>query len=198
MYGIVKRILDGVISLIAILLLLPFYFVISFVILISSGTPVFFLQERIGKNWVPFKIIKFRTMIREAENLGPDISSGNDSRITKAGKFLRKFKLDELPQFFNVLKGDMSIIGPRPELFKYANHFKDEYTGILKIKPGITDFASVKYKNEAAMLKSGNVENIYLTQILPDKIILYKKYLNEFGFLTDLKILFNTIKGIIL
>ncbi len=198
MYGIVKRILDVVISSIAILLLLPFYFAISFVILINSGTPIFFLQERIGKNWVPFKIIKFRTMVREAQNLGPDISSRNDNRITTVGKFLRKFKLDELPQFFNVIKGDMSIIGPRPELFKYANYFKDDYSNILKIKPGITDFASVKYKNEAVLLKDGNIEGTYLTEILPNKIVLYKKYLNEIGFLTDMKIIFNTIKGIIL
>ncbi len=198
MYGIVKRILDVVISIIAILLLLPFYFAISFVILLSSGTPIFFLQERMGKNWVPFKIIKFRTMVREAQNLGPDISSGNDKRITAIGKFLRRFKLDELPQFFNVIKGDMSIIGPRPELFKYANHFKDDYSSILKIKPGITDFASVKYKNEAVLLKEGNIESTYLTEILPNKIVLYKKYLNEIGFLTDMKIIFNTIKGLII
>ena len=198
MYSIVKRIVDIIISIIAILFLLPFYFAISFVILISSGMPIFFLQERVGKNWVPFKIIKFRTMIREAQNLGPGISSESDNRITAAGKFLRKFKLDELPQFFNVFKGDMSVIGPRPELLKYAYHFRDDYSSILKIKPGITDFASIKYRNEAALLNEGNRESIYINKILPDKIVLYKKYINEIGFITDMKIILNTIKGIIL
>ena len=197
MYGIVKRILDILISLVAILFLLPFYFAIGFVILIGSGTPIFFLQERVGKDWVQFKIIKFRTMVRDAHKTGPGISSKNDKRITKEGRFLRKFKLDELPQFFNVLKGDMSIIGPRPELLKYAKYFKDDYSAILKIKPGISDFASVRYRNEAELLSKGNSENIYLSEILPGKILLYKKYLNEIGFITDMKIILNTIKGLI-
>lgn len=197
MYIFIKRSLDILITVITILLFLPLILVISSGILLSSGLPVFYVQERVGMNWKLFKIFKFRTMVKNAENFGAGISSPDDPRITKIGKLLRKFKLDEIPQFFNVLLGNMSIVGPRPELMKYASYYKDDYSEILTVKPGITDFASIQFRNESDLLKgSENVENIYLSKILPRKISLYKKYLNQVNFATDFKIMFFTVKAI--
>jgi lipopolysaccharide/colanic/teichoic acid biosynthesis glycosyltransferase len=181
-----------------IIVLLPIFFIIAIVILILYGSPVFYYQERMGKNWKPFKIIKFRTMITNVEHMGLNITSLDDERITPFGKILRKFKLDELPQFFNVLKGDMSLIGPRPEIIKFVNYYEDDYNAILKIKPGITDYAAIKFRNEEDIIPRKDPEKFYLDNILPSKIILYKKYIIEIGFFTDMKILFNTIKRLAL
>ncbi|MGA9290991.1 MAG: sugar transferase, partial [Ignavibacteriaceae bacterium] len=128
MYFFIKRILDILITMIGIILFFPAIIAVSLIILISSGYPVFFLQERVGKDWKIFKIIKFRTMVKNAEKMGIGISSHEDSRVTGIGKFLRKFKIDELPQFFNVLLGDMSLVGPRPELLKYAEYYMEDYS----------------------------------------------------------------------
>ena len=197
MYFFVKRILDILITVIGTILFFPLIIVISAVILITSGYPIFFLQERVGKNWKMFKIIKFRTMLKNADKMGMNISTFNDSRITSVGKILRKFKLDEIPQIFNVLIGNMSLVGPRPELLKYAEYYADDYSEILKIKPGITDYASIEFKDESELLShSTDNEKIYLTKILPEKISLYKKYLKEANLKTDLKIIFTTFKVI--
>ena len=197
MYFFVKRILDILITLIGTILFFPLIIVISVIILFSSGYPIFFLQERVGKDWKIFKIIKFRTMLKNADKMGISLSSFNDSRITAIGKFLRKFKLDELPQIFNVLVGNMSLVGPRPELLKYAEYYADDYSEILKIKPGITDYASIEFKDESVLLDdSTDNEKIYLNKILPRKISLYKKYLKEVNLKTDLKIIFTTFKVI--
>ncbi|MFZ0456146.1 MAG: sugar transferase [Ignavibacteriaceae bacterium] len=198
MYFFIKRILDILITMIGIILFFPAIIAVSLIILISSGYPVFFLQERVGKDWKIFKIIKFRTMVKNAEKMGIGISSHEDSRVTGIGKFLRKFKIDELPQFFNVLLGDMSLVGPRPELLKYAEYYMEDYSEILKIKPGITDYASLEFRNESKLLKdSDNNEKIYLNKILPDKIQLYKRYLKEANLITDIKIIFSTFKVLI-
>ncbi len=198
MYFIVKRILDILISIFALIIMIPFLIIISLIIFITMGSPVFFLQERVGKDWKNFKIYKFRTMVNNADKTGPGVSSSDDKRITKLGSFLRKYKLDELPQFFNVLAGSMSIVGPRPELLKYAKIYKNDYSQILKLTPGITDYASIEFKNEAELLKNHNdSEKFYLYEILPQKISLYKKYLNEISFYTDLKILLYTVKALI-
>ena len=198
MYFFVKRILDILITLIGTILFFPLIIAVSLIILLSSGYPVFFLQERVGKDWKIFKIIKFRTMVKNAEKMGMDISSYNDTRITSIGKILRKFKIDELPQFFNVLAGNMSLVGPRPELLKYAKYYADDYSEILKIKPGITDYASIEFKDESLLLNNSNDnEKIYLNKILPQKISLYKKYLKEANLKTDLKIIFSTFKVLI-
>jgi len=196
MYFFIKRILDIFVSLIIVILLLPLFIVISLVVLVTSGRPIFFYQVRMGKNWKPFNIIKFRSMIKNADKMGPGITSNSDSRITWIGKILRRAKLDELPQLLNVLKGDMSLIGPRPELPIYVNYFKNDYSLILNIRPGITDYAAIEFRNEESLIKSADKESFYINQILPIKISLYKKYLSEMGPLTDFKILFNTIKGI--
>jgi len=192
-----KRLLDIFISFIALIFLSPLLIIISFVIMLSSGRPIFYSQERVGKDWKRFRIIKFRTMVTEADRIGPGISSEDDERITKLGKFLRKYKLDELPQLLNVFVGEMSLIGPRPEIPKYAEFYKDDYSKILKLKPGITDYASINYRNEAALLNGKSEgESFYLTKILPEKISLYKKYLRDASFTTDLKIILSTIKAI--
>lgn len=195
MYFFVKRILDILITSIGIILFFPVIIAISLIILISSGYPIFFLQERVGQDWKIFKIIKFRTMVKNADKMGIGISSHDDSRVTNIGKFLRKFKIDEIPQIFNVLLGDMSLVGPRPELLKYAEYYNDDYSQILKIKPGITDYASLEFSNESELLKDpDDSEKVYINKILPDKIKLYKKYLKEANLITDIRIIFSTFK----
>jgi lipopolysaccharide/colanic/teichoic acid biosynthesis glycosyltransferase len=194
-YG--KRIFDFIASLIGLILLSPFLVIIGVLVKISDKGPVFYRSKRVGQNFKPFYLLKFRTMVVNAEELGPSITKGGDQRITKIGKFLRKTKLDELPQLWNVVKGELSIVGPRPEVEKYISFYKDDYKEILKIKPGITDYAAIKFKNEEEILaKFEDVEKAYIENVLPEKIKLYKTYLNEIGFLTDLKIIFKTLWGI--
>jgi len=193
-----KRAFDFLVSLIGLIILSPLFGIISILIKIHDKGPIFFKQKRIGQNFKPFYIYKFRTMIINAENKGPLITKEDDPRITALGKFLRKFKIDELPQLINVLKGDMSLVGPRPEVEKYVNFFKKDYKEILKIKPGITDYATIYFKDEELILKkfaknNDNIEEVYLKQILPQKIKFYKKYLQEISFFTDLKLIFLTI-----
>jgi lipopolysaccharide/colanic/teichoic acid biosynthesis glycosyltransferase len=195
MYFFIKRLIDIFISLLALLILFPFLALISLGILISSGLPILYVQERVGKEWRKFQIIKFRTMVDDADQVGPGISSEDDMRITQIGKFLRKYKLDELPQFLNVLIGDMSLIGPRPELPRFAEFYRDDYSNILSVRPGITDYASINFRHEAALMNGkADGESYYLKEILPQKIILYKKYLKKISLATDLKILFSTFK----
>ncbi len=198
MYLIFKRFFDILISLILLSLLLIPLIIISICIIIDTGYPVFFLQERIGLGWRHFKIIKFRTMIKNADIIGPGVSLNNDKRVTCVGKILRRFKIDELPQLLNVLLGDMSLIGPRPELKKFAIHYPKDYSEILKIKPGITDFASLEFINESLLLEGKpETEKFYINEILPKKIFLCKKYLAEMNIQTDFKILFKTARGLI-
>ncbi|MCL5031101.1 MAG: sugar transferase [Bacteroidetes bacterium] len=196
-YFFVKRSIDILTSLFLMLLLLPMFLIISAMIIFTSGFPIFFYQERMGKDWKSFMILKFRTMIKDADKMGPGITSSDDKRITSIGKILRKLKLDELPQLINVIRGDMSLIGPRPELPKYVNYFKTDYSSILNIKPGITDYAAIKFIDEESLICDENIESIYLNKILPSKIVLYKKYINDISFLTDIKILFSTLKGLV-
>lgn len=198
MYFLTKRIFDIIISLVVLILLSPLLLIISFGIIFTSGFPIFYLQDRVGRHWKNFKIIKFRTMVKDADRIGPGVASEDDERITIFGKFLRKYKLDELPQFINVLFGDMSLIGPRPELLRYAEIYREDYSKILTVKPGITDYASISFRNEAALLNGRQEgEKFYLNHILPHKISLYKKYLKDVSLSTDFKILWSTFKAII-
>lgn len=197
MYNFFKRLIDFILSFLAIIILLPALVIISIFILIDDGFPIIYAQERIGKNWKKFKILKFRTMIKNADKVGLGITSEDDNRILKSGKFLRKFKLDELPQLFNVLMGEMSLVGPRPEIDKYVSMFKQDYDTILKIKPGLTDYASIEYRNESVILdNSSNKEKTYVEKILPEKLALNKKYIEDYNFFTDIKILIYTIIAI--
>ncbi|OHB34555.1 MAG: hypothetical protein A2Y08_00780 [Planctomycetes bacterium GWA2_40_7] len=182
----IKRLFDIIFSIIGLLLSLPVFVVISILIKLCSPGPVFFIQQRIGKYFKPFMLYKFRSMVADAPNRGLAITTGGDPRITKIGRFIRKTKLDEMPQLINVLKGDMSIVGPRPEVDKYVEMFKDEYKEILQVKPGITNCETIKFINEEEILgRYSNPEDGYIREILPAKIELYKRYLKNKGFFND-------------
>lgn len=156
--------------------------------------PVFYRQQRVGRGFQPFRIFKFRTMVVDAPLRGGQITSGhNDPRITRIGRFLRKWKLDELPQLFNVVQGDMSLVGPRPEVPRYVEMFRTEYTDILRVRPGITDLASIKYRDEASLLSlSNDPERTYVDEILPAKLALAREYVARASFGLDLRILVLT------
>lgn len=193
-----KRLLDIISSCVVLLLLCPIFLVIAIIIKIDSYGPVFFPQIRVGKNFKPFRLYKFRTMVSDAPEKGPAITVVNDPRITKIGRFLRRTKIDEFPQLFNVIKGDMSIVGPRPEIAKYVEMFQNEYKEILQIKPGITDYATIEFRDEEGILKKySNTETGYIKEVLPVKIELYKKYLRDKSLFTDLKLIFLTFWKII-
>lgn len=189
-----KPTIDFLLSLVGIIILSPIFIILAILIKLSSKGPVIFKQIRVGKNFKEFYIYKFRTMIEHAENKGEQVTVTGDSRVTKIGRLLRKFKLDEIPQLFNVIFGQMSIVGPRPEVKKYVYQFKGDYNHILKLKPGITDYAALKYRNEEEVLSNyDNVEQGYVNEVLPAKINLYRKYIEEVSLITDVKIMLLTL-----
>lgn len=193
-----KRLFDILFSLFILLLFLPFGLIISLMILLESRGGIFYKQERIGKNGVPFKLMKFRSMRTDAEKSGKLTVGMRDARITRIGYFIRKFKLDEFPQFINVLKGEMSIVGPRPDVQEYVNLYSEEEQKILKVKPGITDYASLEYFEESELLaKSSNPEETYIKEIMPAKLKLNQKYLTNPTLGHDIKIIFLTAKRIL-
>ena len=189
-----KRVFDIVVSLAGLVFLLPLLGLVALLIKLDSLGTVFFKQERMGKGFRPFLIYKFRTMVHDAPARGGSITVGKDPRITRVGHFLRKTKVDELPQLINVVKGDMTLVGPRPEVPHYVELFRKEYEEILKIRPGITDLASLKYRDEAAILgQSENPEEEYLRRILPEKIQLAKDYMKQSSFFFDIIVIFKTL-----
>jgi len=189
-----KRFTDIFLSFLAILVLLPFMFVISLIVNFESIGGFFYFQQRVGKNGKDFKLIKFRTMYVGADKNGLITVGTNDKRITGFGKFLRKFKLDELPQLFNVIIGDMSIVGPRPEVRKYVNLYNSEQLKVLSVHPGLTDYASIIYIEENKILsESDDPEKMYVEKIMPHKLELNLKYIKNQTIFTDLKIIFKTI-----
>ncbi|MBN2042100.1 MAG: sugar transferase [Spirochaetes bacterium] len=199
MYFLIKRIFDITVSFVGIIILLPVFLLIAIIIKCTSKGPVFFRQIRMGKDFKQFKILKFRTMIDNKNEEGPEISSSDDIRITVFGKFLRKYKLDELPQLVNVIGGNMSIVGPRPEVPKYVEIFKKDYEEILSLKPGITDIASLKFRKENELLTGKqDIEAVYINNILPEKIQYNKIYLKKCSFTFDLLIILKTIFTIII
>lgn len=164
----------------------------------SCGFPLFYLQTRVGKNGKDFKLFKFRTMHLNADKKGLLTVGGRDPRVTKIGYYLRKYKLDELPQLFNVLFGTMSLVGPRPEVRKYVDLYTKDQQLVLSVKPGITDFASLEYINENDLLaKSDNPEKTYINEIMPTKLALNAKYIQQQSVLVDFKIIVNTIFKIV-
>jgi len=190
---VIKRTFDIAVSSLALLLCLPLFIMIAALVKLDSKGPIFFAQERIGKNFRPFRIYKFRSMIEDAPRQGAPLTFGEDNRITRIGWFLRKSKLDELPQLFNVLKGDMSLVGPRPEVPTYVQLFRHDYEEILQVAPGITDLASLKYRDEAALLaQSTHPEREYVEHVLPDKIKLAKEYVRKSSFFFDLGLILRT------
>ncbi len=192
-----KRVFDLAAAFCAILLLLPIFLLIGIFIRIQSAGPAFYRGIRTGINGKSFKVFKFRTMVVDADKIGGASTSLNDFRLTKIGKFLRKYKIDELPQLINILKGDMSIVGPRPQVEKYTKHYNDEEQIMLSIRPGLTDYASIKYINLDVMLGDNAVDEKYNKEIEPEKNKLRMKYAREHSFLVDLKIILMTIKKLL-
>ncbi len=193
-YVKIKRIFDLTLSVLGLLILLPVLMLTASLIKCSSPGPVLFKQERIGLNGQPFQIIKFRTMVVDAEKSGRQITVYDDPRITKAGKYLRKFKIDELPQLYNILKGEMSLVGPRPEVSKYVEMYSEKQLAVLSVKPGITDYASIEFRNEDELLAlSDNPEQVYIEIVMPYKLKLGLKYIKDMSLTTDLKILLFTL-----
>lgn len=189
-----KRVFDLFFSVIGLLILAPLFLVfIILVVLDGKGGP-FFFQTRVGKNGHDFKLIKFRSMRPGSEKSGQLTIGSRDSRITRVGYFLRKFKLDELPQLINVLKGDMSFVGPRPEVRKYVELYTKDQLRVLSVKPGITDYASIKYFNESDELAaSDNPERTYIEVVMPEKLRINLEYVENHSVSTDFKIIFKTI-----
>jgi lipopolysaccharide/colanic/teichoic acid biosynthesis glycosyltransferase len=193
-----KRTLDIVVSLIGLICLLPLLLLVAVLIKLDSTGPVLFRQTRMGMRFRPFQILKFRTMVQDSSTKGHSITVGDDPRITRVGRFLRKTKIDELPQLINVFKGEMTFVGPRPEVPQYVELFRQDYEEILKIRPGITDLASIKYRNEAALLgQSKNPEEEYVTRVLPDKISLGREYVRCSSLAFDLRLIFRTFLKLI-
>jgi len=193
-----KRAFDILFSALALAILSPIFFIIALLIKIEDGGPILFIQKRIGYRGRPFFMYKFRTMIVDAEKKGNLLTVGGDPRITKVGSFLRRFKLDELPQLINVLRGEMSLVGPRPEVEKYVNLYTPEQKEVLNIYPGITDPASIEYVNESKLLaQSSDPEELYIEKIMPEKIRLNLEYAKQASCWTDFLVIAKTVARII-
>ena len=188
-----KRIFDVIFALVAFFILLPVLIIISLFIKVDSQGPVFFLQERIGEGGKIFSLIKFRSMYKDDFQENKEFTPGDTSRITRLGKILRKTKIDELPQIINVLMGDMSLVGPRPEVPKYRHVYEGSFETLLNLRPGITGPGSIKYRNEEDILNASlNPTGLYESEILPDKLRLALEYKKKVTFQSDVKILCST------
>lgn len=193
-----KRLFDVVLSVIGILLLFPILLLISILIKLDSKGPILFIQGRVGKNNKDFNIFKFRTMSMQSDKKGLLTLGNNDSRITRMGYVLRRYKIDEFPQLINILKGDMSFVGPRPELRYYVNFYNDDDMKIFDVRPGITGLASLKYRNEVELLKAAkDPEAFFIKTIIPDKLKYNKTYISKQNFFFDLKLILLTIFKVI-
>lgn len=193
-----KRLFDFTVSLIGIIVMCPVILLIAVLIKKEDCGPVFYRGVRVGRNGRLFRISKFRTMAVNAEKVGGSSTADDDPRVTRIGSFIRKYKLDEIPQLINVLKGEMSFVGPRPEVQHYVDMFKGEETSILRIRPGITDWASIWNHDEGAILAgSEDPEKTYMEKIRPEKIRLQLKYVNEQSFMIDMKIIYETLRALL-
>jgi lipopolysaccharide/colanic/teichoic acid biosynthesis glycosyltransferase len=193
-----KRLIDIIAAGMGLLALAPLFAVVALLIKLDSPGPVFFKQQRIGKGFRPFWIYKFRTMRHDAPDAMP-LTVGADRRITRVGHFLRRSKLDELPQLLNILLGDMTIVGPRPEVPRYVEAFHRDYEEILTVRPGLTDLASLKYRDESTLLgQSADPEQEYLRRVLPDKIRLGKEYIRRSSLAFDMCLIMKTLGKVIL
>jgi lipopolysaccharide/colanic/teichoic acid biosynthesis glycosyltransferase len=193
-----KRVFDIFFALLGLILLLPFFLAISLIIVSDSRGGVFYRQNRVGLNGRDFRLYKFRSMRTDSDKKGLLTVGGRDSRITKVGYFIRKYKIDELPQLLNVLIGDMSLVGPRPEVRRYVDLYSEEQLKVLSVRPGITDYASIEFSNENEILgKAADPEATYINKIMPAKLNMNLRYIREQGFATDIKIIFATISKIL-
>ncbi len=189
-----KRGFDIVVSATGLILLSPALVLAAVLVRSTSRGPALFKQQRVGRNFVPFQIYKFRTMVQHAPHQGPAITVGDDPRITRVGRWLRKTKLDEFPQLINVLKGDMSLVGPRPEVPRYVEMFRDEFAQILTVRPGITDLASLRFRHESELLAAAeDPEAEYCQRVLPEKLRIAQEYIDQASLYFDLKVILRTI-----
>jgi Sugar transferases involved in lipopolysaccharide synthesis len=192
-----KRLLDMVAAGAGLLALAPLFGLVALLIKLDSQGPVFFKQQRIGRGFRPFWLYKFRTMRRDASEAIP-LTVGADARITRVGDFLRRSKIDELPQLFNIVRGDMTLVGPRPEVPRYVEAFHSDYEEILTVRPGLTDLASLKYRDEAGLLgQCADPEQEYLRRVLPDKIRLGKEYIQRSSLAFDMSLIMKTLGKVI-
>ena len=192
------RFFDFILSLVGLVVLAPIFIVLAIWIKINSKGPFFYKQVRVGQNGIDFGLFKFRSMVVDADKKGLITVGGRDPRITRSGYFIRKYKLDELPQLINVLVGDMSLVGPRPEVRKYVDLYTDEQQKVLSVKPGITDYASIEYMDENEILgKSSDPEKTYIEEIMPEKIKYNMKYIQNKNVSEYFKIIFLTLLKIV-
>lgn len=193
-----KRLFDIVGSVVGLAVLTPLFVGLAIWIKKESKGPIFYKQKRVGRNGKEFQLFKFRSMKTGSDKLGLLTIGGSDPRITRAGNFIRKFKLDEFPQLINVIIGNMSIVGPRPEVAKYVNLYNEEQLKVLKVKPGITDWASIKFRNENELLaKAEKPEEFYISEVMPAKLALSLQYIEKHNLITDLRIIWLTLKNIV-
>jgi lipopolysaccharide/colanic/teichoic acid biosynthesis glycosyltransferase len=194
-YEVAKRLLDATAALVGLALLSPLLALLALAVRLDSPGPVLFRHERVGRGGRPFHLLKFRSMAHRSS--GAQVTVAGDARVTPVGSLLRRTKLDELPQLWNVLVGDMSLVGPRPEVERYVRAFPEAYRQILAVRPGITDYAAIEYRHEEAILAAAaDPEAEYLGVVLPAKIALYQRYLAERSMRTDLAILAQTVLAI--
>lgn len=193
----IKRAVDIILSVSALVLFSPLILVTAVLIKTESPGPAFFVQTRVGKGFTPFPFIKFRTMHAPKNPDQSGFDPGNASRITRIGKILRKYKIDELPELIHIIKGEMSIVGPRPEIPKYVDMYSQDYTTILEVAPGLSDYASIKYRNEEELLNQARDPKQYYQQfVLPDKLALAKQYVKDISFATDCHIICQTLRAL--
>lgn len=188
----IKRSFDFLLALTGLLLLAPVFVLVAIGIRLSSPGPVFYCPVRVGQHGRTIRVYKFRTMRRDADRTGPGITRAGDERITRLGRWLRSSKLDEFPQLLNVLKGDMSLVGPRPEDPRYVAHYTPEERIVLVVRPGMTSLASIRYRNEESLLQGNAWEQIYIEQVMPDKLRVDRRYVERWSLTLDLQILFYT------
>lgn len=195
--GFGKRGIDFLAAFAGIVLFSPFWILISALVAITSRGPAFFRQERVGREGKIFRIVKFRSMVAGADKIGSGITRAGDARVTRFGSVIRKLKIDEIPQLWNVLVGDMSLVGPRPELPCYVANYTPEQRAVLVVRPGITDISSLRYRHEEELLaRSHNPEEFYEKVVLPDKLALNLEYIQNMSFFFDLKLIFQTIVAV--
>ena len=193
-----KRLFDLIIAWLGLILLSPFLVLVAVLVALSSSGPVFFLQERVGLNGRTFMLFKFRSMRPASESKGQLTVGNRDPRVTTIGYYLRKYKLDEIPQLINVLKGEMSLVGPRPEVPKYVAMYNEKQRKVLSVRPGITDLASIAYRNENEILaESDNPEQTYIDEVMPDKLALNLEYVRRRSLVYDLQLILKTLRVVI-
>jgi lipopolysaccharide/colanic/teichoic acid biosynthesis glycosyltransferase len=194
----VKRVFDLTLAITALVLLAPLFAVIMIALLVTDGWPVFFGQKRVGQHGVPFIMWKFRTMVVGSDRRGNRLTIGSDPRVTRLGYWLRKFKIDELPQFWNVVRGEMSLVGPRPEVPEYVDRYTAQQREVLKLKPGITDVASIRFRHEGELLgTASDPHETYVRQIMPLKISLNLEYARSASVLSDLRVMAKTATSLL-